>query len=426
MHRPRTLTPIEVAPLDRLARGSERLLRRLGDPRLGIGLLLLAGAVNATAAAVPSGTWLLSTPPYLILLGAVLLTGLAAVAVRAPTSWREWRHPAPVPDTREALRAELAFPAGEATPAILQRVAAALHGAGYRAAELGSGDRAVVAGVRRGWSQVAGLVTHLAVVGVVVGAGIGLAFGHEETFSLLPGQQALLDAPRPGFTDAVRLERFDAAFAPDGRPTRLDTSVTFLHAGRAMASTTLQVNSPGSFGGYLVHGWTYGPAVRLRVTTLGGRPLLDTDLPLEATIGGAPGAFAQLPTMGVTLGVSLADAGANRLRITAADASGLLDSANLTPGSVERVGPLEVSIEELTTYVTFLSRRDPGMGLLFGAVACLVLGLAIALWLPRRRVSVRRFGGSLHVVLRGGHLDDATMELRRVRAAIASALGPAR
>ena len=419
MQRPETLTPVRVGRLDRLARAGDGLLRRLGDVRVGIGLLLVAGAVNALAAAMPSGAWLLRTPPYLALLGAVLVTGIAAVAVRTPPAWREWRRPVPLVASRDALRAEIPLAAEQHGAAeVMPLVAQALRRAGYRVVVDGADDRAVVAGVRRGWAHFAGLLAHLAVVAVVVGAGIGLAFGHEETFSLLPGQQALLDAGRPGFSDAVRLERFDAAFGADGRPSRLDTQVTFLRDGRPVQSATLQVNSPGSFDGYLVHGWTYGPAVQLRAVTLAGRPLLDSALPLDALIGGVPGAFSELPTLGVTLGISLVDATANRLRVTAADSSGLLDSATLQPGTTQRIGPVEVTIEELSTYVTFLSRRDPGMGILFGGVACLVAGLAVALWLPRRRVTVRASPSSLIVTLRGGRLEDAAPELRRVEAAI--------
>ena len=48
---------------DRLARAAERLLRLAADPRLALALLLLAGAWNAAAAALPSGAALLATPP---------------------------------------------------------------------------------------------------------------------------------------------------------------------------------------------------------------------------------------------------------------------------------------------------------------------------------------------------------------------------
>jgi len=81
---------------ERLARGAERLLRLLGDARAGLLLLLLLGMANAVAAFLPGGPRLLDAWPYAVLLAAVALTGVAAVAVRAPAAWREWRRPGPV------------------------------------------------------------------------------------------------------------------------------------------------------------------------------------------------------------------------------------------------------------------------------------------------------------------------------------------
>ena len=425
MDRPGTLSALAGARLDRLTRFSERALRLAGDPRLGIALLLGTGLANATAAAVPRGAWLLATPAYLILLGAVTITGLAALAVRAPTAWREWRHPAPLTDSREALRASVAVPTPTPLSPAMGRAAVALRGAGYRVAVRGTGETTLLAGVRRGWSQFAGLTAHLAIVLVVAGAGIGLAFGHETTFSLLNGEQALLDRPSPGFTDALRLDAFDAAFDIGGRPSRLDTRVTFLREGSAVRSETLQVNSPGAFDGYLVHAWTYGPSVEVRATTLAGRPLLDAALPLDTSIGGAHGAFAELPSVGLTLGIALEDAGTNTLRITAADASGLLDSVRVVAGGTARVGPVDVSVGKLTAYVTFLSRRDPGMAVLFLGTGLLVTSLAAALWFPRRRVTVQWADGSVRLLLRGGRLDDARPELDRLRGQIATAMDAA-
>ena len=416
MDRPGTLSALAGARLDRLTRFSERALRLAGDPRLGIALLLATGIANAAAAAAPRGGWLLATPAYLILLGAVTISGLAALAFRAPTAWREWRHPAPLTDSREALRASVAVPTRAPLSPAMGRTVVALREAGYRVAVRGTRETTVVAGVRRGWSQFAGLTAHLAIVLVVAGAGIGLAFGHETTFSLLNGEQALLDQPSPGFTDALRLDGFDAAFDAGGRPSRLDTRVTFLREGSSVRSETLQVNRPGAFDGYLVHAWTYGPA---------GRPLLDAALPLNTPIGGANGAFVELPSVGLTLGVALEDAGTNTLRITAADASGLLDSARVVAGGTARVGPVDVSVGELTAYVTFLSRWDPGMAVLFLGAGLLVTSLAAALWFPRRRVTLRWADGSLRLLLRGGRLDDARPELDRLRGRIATAMDAA-
>jgi hypothetical protein len=413
------------ARADRLARSAERLLRLVGDPRLGLGLLLLAALWNALAAALPAGGWLLDTPAYLVLLGAVLLSGLAGVAVRAPAVWREWRRPAPLGGSDEPMGVEITLDPSTEGHARAAAVTT-LRRAGYRVIERGTGRRWTAAGVRRGWARFAGLGSHLALVLLVVGAALGTAFSSETTFSLLPGEQALLDAARPGFTDALRLDRFDAAFGPDGRPARLDTSVTFLRNGDPASEQVIQVNRPGEFGGYLVHGWTYGPAARLRVTSLGGQPLLDAPVALDDVIDGSQGSFVELPTAGLTLGVLLLDPSTNLVEVRAASGSGLIDVGRLTLGQTRRLGPVDVRLDGFEAYVTFLSRRDPGMGVLFAGAIVLVLTLAVALWLPRRRATLLGTAQGLRISLRGERLDRPRAELEELRDRIVAAVTAAR
>jgi cytochrome c biogenesis protein ResB len=406
--------------LDRLARSAERALRVMADPRLGLGLLVVAAAWNALAAARPNGGVLLDAWPYLVLLGAVLLTGLAGVAVRVPAAWREWRRPPPLTTGDDVIVTEL--PLAHAPDAVrLAAVADALRGAGYRVVERGHGRRWTAAGVRRGWSRFAGLATHLALVLLVLGAAIGSAFANETTFSLLPGEQALLDTARPGFTDALRLERLEAQFGADGRPTRLDTTVSFLRGGEVREQHLIQVNAPGSFGGYLVHAWQYGPAARLRVASLAGRPLLDGLLPLDARIDGQAARVAELPSVGLSLGVLLLDDGSNQLELRLADDDGLVDAATLSPGETTRLGSLEVRHAGLDAYVTFLSRRDPGMGILFAGAILSTLAVAVAFWLPRRRATLSLTPGRLRVAVRGERFQPAAGELERVVRRLAEA-----
>lgn len=404
---------------DRLGRSAERLLRTMGDQRLALALLLAAGALNALAAALPEGGWLLDTPAYLALLGAVLLTGLAGVAVRVPAAWREWRRPAPLVASDELPGVEVPVAPHERTR-VRSAAVEMLRRSGYRVIERGQGARWSAAGVRRGWVRFAGLSSHLALVLLVVGAALGAAFSSETTFSLLPGEQALLDAPRPGFTDAVRLDRFQSAFDADGRPARLDTTVTFLRGGEPVAERLIQVNRPGEFGGYLVHGWTYGPAARLRVTSLGGQPLLAAPLALDSTIDGRPGALVELPIAGLTLGVTLVDASGNELAVGVAGDAGLVDAVRLRPGEERRIGQVNVRHDGFEAYVTFLSRRDPGMGVLFGGAAALVVSIAVALWLPRRRATVVATPGGMRLLLRGDRFDRPTDEVARLHARLAS------
>ncbi|MDQ4035125.1 MAG: cytochrome c biogenesis protein ResB [Chloroflexota bacterium] len=392
---------------ERLAIGAERLLRAAGDARTGLVLLLVAGMVNGVAALLPGGPALLDAWPYAVLLGAVALSAVAAVAVRSPSVWREWRRPTAVHPGAGTVRLALA-------PAPPDEVERSLRAAGYRVRRDERLGRWAIHGVRRGWSRYAGLVSHLALVLLVLGAAIGAAFGSEIVFSLLRGDQALLDAPRSGFASAVRLERLDAEFGADARPLRLDTRVTFLRDGEPIREAVLRVNEPGEFDGYLVHPWTYGPAVRLRVTTLDGAPLLDAPVPLDGTRDGVPVGSAELPTVGITLGLALTDASRNELGLSAVGADGLVDSGRLTAGDAVRIGDVRVELHGFDSWVTFLSRRDPGVLVLFLGASALSAALAVAFWLPRRRLTVRPGGAGLELLLRGERFDRPTHELERL------------
>ena len=107
-----TRAEVGAAPTgERLARAAEQLLRVAGDGRVAVALLVAVGLANAVAAFLPGGARILEGLPYAILLGAVALSGGAAVALRAPAAWREWQRPGPVQPGAGAL--EAAVPAAE-------------------------------------------------------------------------------------------------------------------------------------------------------------------------------------------------------------------------------------------------------------------------------------------------------------------------
>lgn len=401
--------------LDRPAAATERALRLLGDPRLAALLLAAAAVTNAVGAADPELRGWLDSPAYVAIIGAIVLTGVAGVAVRVPAAWREWRHPSRLTRTSGTLVADLEL--GERPARVrAEDVGSALRQAGYRVATHGADDRWVVAGSRRGWSRLAALGSHLALVLLVVGAALGTALAEETRFGLFPGEQSLLAAPRPGVTAAMRFDRLDAEFGANGLPLRFDTHVTFIREGQAMHQRVLQVNDPGAFEGYLVHAWTYGPAVQLRVEDLAGNTLFDGTVALDGPPTGSRAPFVELPSLATTLGVELADAAANELAVIAANDRGVIDSGRLRPGERVRLGDATVQLNGFTSYVTFLSRSDPGAPVLFAGAGLLSGSLAAAFWLPRRRVSVAPSSQGLTVLLRGERFDDPQPELERLLA----------
>lgn len=396
-------------------------LRMAGSPRLGVLLLVVAAAANAVAAIVPSWRWILDAPPYLVLVGAIVLTGMASVAVRGAVAWREWRRPAPLSAGGQLLTSEIALERGAPTdPSALEDV---LRASGYRVRRIDARDGWRIAAVRHGWARFAGIGSHLSIVILVVGAAIGTAFSEETRFGLFPGEQSFLAVPRAGFTSAMRFDGLDARFDA-GRPVRFDTQVTFLRDGEPVRTQVLRVNEPADFDGHLVHAWTYGPAVAVRVEDLGGGALFDGWIALGGDPTGGRPPIVELPQLDLVIGLDIADAATNALAVAAADTSGRpVATAVIGPGESARLGPTTISLDRFSNYVTFMSRRDPGVLVLFAGAGLLTASLAAAFYWPRRRIDVSPSTNGIRLRLRGEAFDDAGDELARLSRRLAEGLG---
>ena len=403
-----------ISRLQPASRGAAAGLRLIGGPRLGLALLLLAASANVVAALVPPWRSLLDSPPYLALIGAIVLSGMASVAIRSPAAWREWRRPSPLAGRSQLLVADIQVQVGRpVNPADLESV---LRGCGYRVRRHHARGGWRLAGVRHGWSRFAGIGSHLSMVVLVIGAAIGTAYAEETRFGLFPGEQSFLAAPRPGLTSAVRFDRLDARFDDRGRPTRFDTHVTLLRDGEQVRSQVLRVNEPADFDGYLLHAWTYGPAVAIRVEDLGGGALFDGWVALGGDASSARAPFVELPQLDMVIGLDIADAAANTLAAVGANASGrTIETAVIKPGERRRLGQTIVVLDRFGSYVTFMSRRDPGVLVLFAGAALLSASLAAAFYWPRRHVDLAPApDGGLRFRMRGERFDDPRQEYERL------------
>jgi hypothetical protein len=122
----------------------------------------------------------------------------------------------------------------------------------------------------------------------------------------------------------------------------------------------------------------------------------------------------------VTVGLALTDAEANELGVSVVGRGGPVDSARLRPGESIRVGDVRVELEGFDAWVTFMSRRDPGLPVLFVGAGLLCASLVAGFWLPRRRVTIRPAGGEVLVVLRGDRFDRPADELARLAGRLAA------
>jgi len=406
------------------SRRAAAALRLIGGPRLGLVLLLLAASTNVVAALVPPWRSLLDSPLYLALIGAIVISGMASVAIRSPAAWREWRRPSPLAGGSQLLVADIHVPAGQPVdPADLESV---LRDCGYRVRRHLARHGWRLAGVRHGWSRFAGIGSHLSMVVLVVGAAIGTAYAEETRFGLFPGEQSFLAAPRPGLTSAVRFDRLDARFDDRGRPVRFDTHVTLLRDGEQVRSQVLRVNEPADFDGHLVHAWTYGPAVAVRVEDLGGGALFDGWVALGGDASGGRAPFVELPQLNMVIGLDIADAAANTLAAVAATESGrTIATAVINPGERTRLGQTIVVVDRFASYVTFMSRRDPGVLVLFAGATLLSASLAAAFYWPRRHIDLAPApGGGLRLRIRGERFDDPRREFERLHRRLSRPVAP--
>lgn len=110
-------------------------------------------------------------------------------------------------------------------------------------------------GDRNGLTPAATLVTHLAVLLLLLGAGLSGAFGWREEITLAPGGA---DEVGHGSGLALRNEGFAIERYPDGRVARYEAQVAILAEDRELARGGVRVNEPLVFGSVGFHLRGYG------------------------------------------------------------------------------------------------------------------------------------------------------------------------
>jgi len=222
---------------------------------------------------------------------------------------------------------------------------------------------------------------------------VGYAWGNLGGFRsgphrLAPGETLTLpDAPEY----ALRLDRFEPSFSPEGRPLDMVSAVALLRNGDEVARGTVRINHP------LLHDHLVVLAASLDQRLAGFRCFL----PGVGTMDLAPGSRVALPD-GSTLGVLklLADARqAADGRVTpVSDQLGnpalllllLRPDGSMWQGwyFLREAPPIELTaagaaprpLQPLAGYVSLLTiNRDPGAGLALAGGSCLTVGVLLAL-----------------------------------------------
>jgi len=305
-------------------------------------------------------------------------------------------------------------------------IRATLRHRGFRVREATGADGSTfLYGDRHQYTKMATLLTHTGLVLFLVAAAVTSRLGEEQGL-VIPEGESLTVQPigTPGLLLVKNLD-FEAPGLDTGAPTDFTTDLAVYQDGQEIARKTIRVNDPLSIAGYTFHQNGFGPAPYLVVRDESGRPLWDAAVPLTEAAAESPYGILSVP--GRDLGLQLllskaADGTASLLilpyRITGQDAAGndiVQHFSPMAPAVGETVSSpdtgLTVQLKDVGAYTLLIAKKDPGQGLVWLAFACLIAGITITFYLPRRRVWTRRSpDGSLAIAWRSDRYVDVERE----------------
>ena len=284
-------------------------------------------------------------------------------------------------------------------------------------------------GDRHQYTKMATLFTHLGLILFLVAAGVTSRLGDEQGL-VVPEGESLTVQPigTPGLL-LVKNLGFDAPGFDTGKPTDFTTDLAVYQDGQEIARKTIRVNDPLSIGGYTFHQNGFGAAPHLVVRDAKGQPLWDAKVPLTDQAAGSPYGILAVPgrDLGLQLLLARESDGTGVVlvlpyRVVGTNPDGSPIPQNFAPVRLLRGDTkvsdelgISISLTDFGEYTLLIAKKDPGQGLIWLAFLCLITGITITFYLPRRRVWARRApDGRLAIVWRSDRYVDVEREFGRL------------
>lgn len=305
-------------------------------------------------------------------------------------------------------------------------IRSAFRGRGFRVREAEGADGAsFLYGDRHQYTKMATLLTHTGLVLFLVAAAVTSRLGDEQGL-VVPEGESLTVQPigTPGLL-LVKNLGFDAPGLETGQATDFTTDLAVFQDGREIARKTIRVNDPLAIAGYTFHQNGFGPAPHLVIRDAAGKPLWDAPVPMTDAAADSPYATLSVPgrDLGLQLLLTRAADGAGVVlilpyRVTGTNADGTpivenFDPLALIKGETRVSDALGLSVElrDVGEYTLLIAKNDPGQGIVWLAFVCLIAGITITFYLPRRRVWARlERDGRLGLVWRSDRYIDVERE----------------
>jgi cytochrome c biogenesis protein len=265
-------------------------------------------------------------------------------------------------------------------------------------------------GDRNQYFKLATLITHAGLILFLVGGAVTGAFGFETVLFVGDGQTAPVQPVGTPDNLLIKNMGFQAPERANGSFIDFRTDLAVYQGGKEIARQTIRVNTPLTVDGYTFHQNTFGPAEDLTIRDSTGALVWQGPMIMEGQAQGKPQGFLTIPGSSIGLfGVLEGSAssaqsyqgsvGSNAPALT------ILGVTQASDGSTQPVFAGQIGLGQPTdpaqtagysitwtaasAFSGMVVKHDPGQPIIWLAYLCLISGLALTFYLPRRRLWAR-------------------------------------
>ena len=306
-------------------------------------------------------------------------------------------------------------------------VGRALRRRRYKVRRVVSADGATqwIQGDRNQYFKLTTLLTHLGLILFLVGGAVTVSLGFETVIFVGEGQTAPVQPVGTRDNLLVKVNSFQAPRAANGSFTDFVTDLSVFQDGREIARKDIRVNDPLDVQGFVFHQNTFGPSIGLTIHDAAGQLVWTGPMLLDDSIGGFPSGFTTIPgsDVGVLAVLTKTADGTAALLLQGV---GQADATGTTPtlfraliGLGETADPAltegyTITWDSTGAWTGMVIKNDPGAPVIWLAFLCLISGLVMTFYLPRRRAWIRLDGDTLRVAMLGDRYVDLPRELARL------------